>query len=84
MARASARTSIPLDETAATGTFAAFAQRVGFIAFIARRTGPIWLAWNTPRYPTAHIEELGPSFLRCGISAGITRSPAIISGVNSL
>jgi hypothetical protein len=79
MARASARTSIPLDETAATGTFAAFAQLVGFIA---PRTGPIWLAWNTPRCPTAHIEELGD--LRCGISAGVALPPAIISGVNSL
>jgi hypothetical protein len=79
MARASARTSIPLDETAAAGTFAAFAQLVGFIA---RRTGPIWLAWNTPRCPTAQIEELGD--LGCGISTGIAVSPAIISGVNSL
>jgi hypothetical protein len=79
MARASARTSIPLDETAATGTFEAFAQLVGFIA---GGKEPVWLAWNTPRCPTLTLKNRGD--LRYGISAGVALPPAIISGVNSL
>jgi hypothetical protein len=81
MARASARTSIPLDEAAATGTFeafAAFAQLVGFIAH-GQRTDLARMEHAT--VSDAHIEE--PGDLRCGISAGVALPPAIISGVNS-